>query len=457
MRMRRSTLAATLPALLVLALAAGCGSGVNTQYGGSQGTLARRSVNGFSTLREAYRAKGMEDRNIHRLTDRVDRAATIVWTPTHPSGIGAETTSWLEAWLRRGHRNLIYVVPDSGSESTFYRDARPIASPEQRLEYRRKYAESLIAEHRWQTLRSPLPSNGWFVAKPSVQQTRLIPSKTDPPDGESANRETDAGEDWADALDQDSLVHRFEWQLEAYDADNPPQTGSSMMMSTGPGGFNWTPPPTVVPTQTELQFESLVESESGETLLARVTSDDWQDSQILVVAGGSLLTNYSLTRPAYQRFASRLIDNTTPEGNDDGSQPLVGFTDAAGVLPVSTRANNVPRAKGAELLTEFPLSFVTLHIAIIGLLILLMLMPIFGRPRPVFRGVLTHFGDHLDAVATLMRRRGGEAFARRRISDYMKHVRDETSGPWVLPDPVPTPRQQVATPTDTELPDHRTS
>ena len=38
-----------------------------------------------------------------------------------------------------------------------------------------------------------------------------------------------------------------------------------------------------------------------------------------------------------------------------------------------------------------------------------------------------------------MRRSGGETFARRKISDYMKRLRGETSGKWVMPEPKPKP------------------
>jgi hypothetical protein len=47
----------------------------------------------------------------------------------------------------------------------------------------------------------------------------------------------------------------------------------------------------------------------------------------------------------------------------------------------------------------------------------------------------------------LMKRVGGENYARGRISDYMKRMHGETSGPWVIPDragPDTGPRQSIA-------------
>jgi hypothetical protein len=56
---------------------------------------------------------------------------------------------------------------------------------------------------------------------------------------------------------------------------------------------------------------------------------------------------------------------------------------------------------------------------------------VIGRSSPP---VHRDLGHHLDAVAALMKRVGGESYARGRISDYMKRMHGETSGPWVLPD-----------------------
>ncbi|QDV82460.1 hypothetical protein [Planctomycetes bacterium TBK1r] len=428
-----------LPVLLLLVLV-GCDSGLRTSYGPSVGILAKRSVNGFTTLRNAFGNAGFATRDLTRLTNRSKRSAVIVWTPTHPTGIEANTTRWMEQWLRMGDKTLIYVVPDSGSETEFFRDARPLAPPQQRLEYRRRYAENLIKEHQWQLLRTALPSNGWLSIQPKVQQTQMVLA-----DSEAARDDA-----WSD-LAESEHPRRVEWVLEAYDRKNKAQQGTFVFQPVGPGAPVWPMGQNVTPTSTKTEFQPIVLSEDGDAIVARLTSKAWGNSQVVVVAGGSLLTNYGLTKPENQALAGRLIRTSfepliqskrvDPRERllADGSQPQVSFATASYSLPISDRGTEVPRASGAEFFTEFPLSFVTFHIAILGFVICLMLMPIFGRPKRVDRGVLTHFGDHLTAVATLMRRRGGETFARRRISDYMKHVRDESSGPWVIEEPVHAP------------------
>ncbi|WP_182869685.1 hypothetical protein [Stieleria mannarensis] len=426
--------------VLLLFLLVGCDGGLGTSYGPSKGYLARRSINGFTSLRNAFSDAGFATRDLHRLTDRARRTSVIVWTPSHPTGIESRTTRWMEQWLRSRQKTLIYVVPDSGSEAEFYRDARPLASPPQRLEYRRKYAEKLIQEHQWQLARTTLPSNGWLSIQPKVQRTRIRL-------GEAAGSDPAGSDRWTEVVNSDT-PRRVEWVLQRYDRKDKTQQGSPILEPAGPGAVYWPQGQSVSTTSAKTKFESLLASEDGDTVLARITSDAWPESQILVVAGGSMLTNYALTQPHHQALARGLIRSSIalmiPSRRVDsggrliaeGPQPQVGFASAPYSLPISDRSGEIPRASGAEFFTEFPLSFVTFHIAILGFVICLMLLPIFGRPRHVDRGVLTHFGDHLSAVATLMRRRGGETFARRKISDYMKHVRDETSGPWVIDDPV---------------------
>lgn len=441
--------------LSVSLLLIGCDRGLGTSYGPSKGVMARRSVNGFTTFRQAFDTAGFSHRDINRLTSRARRMSVLVWTPVYPSGIEIKTTRWLEQWLRMGSKTLVYVVPDSGSESDFYRDARPLASPVQRLEYRRKMAESLVNDHQRQLERTALRSNGWFSVKPKSQRSELQRINQQPPLSEDSENTDSETSQWNDAV-AESKPRQWEWVIEAFDRQAAKQSGTPTTTPIA-GPAPWGVLYGVSPTTTEVEFQPLLQSQDGDVLVARVTSKRWNGSQILVVAGGSLLTNYGLTQPGNQRLAVQLIDNSLQALVDggvvdaelhlltDGAQPQVGFSVASGELPISERNAEIPKSSGAELLTAFPISFVTIHLALLGFVICLMLMPVFGRPRPVNRGVLTHFGDHLDAVAALMRRRGGEAFAKRRISDYMKRVRDETSGPWVMDEPIHRPGPPVKT------------
>ncbi|OYP31722.1 hypothetical protein [Rhodopirellula sp. MGV] len=423
----------------VAILSSGCGSSLSTQYGGTKGYFARRSVNGLTTFHDAFEKADFSTRDVNRLTQRTRKIAAFVWTPMEITLIDFNTGQWIDRWLEQGGRTLIYVVPDSGSESEYFRQASSKADPSQRIEYRRKLGESLISNHQQQVQRVSVDFGQWFVATPKVQRATVTV-------GQDASSDT-AWSDTARLIGDEP--QDFEWVI----APSQVAQGSpAISPPSATGAINPAITPSVQPTQhsgkTEShEFESLLETSGGETLVARVTSETWNDSQIIVVAGGSLLTNFGLVHPENRALADSLIESTWQTASDahlvddetkltpDGDDLAVGFITASDQLPISAEVGEIPRATGAEMLTEFPLSMVTVHAAVIGLIVCLVLLPIFGRPKQVDSGTLTHFGDHLDAVATLLWRRGGERFARERISDYMRQVRGETHGRWVLEEP----------------------
>jgi len=101
---------------------------------------------------------------------------------------------------------------------------------------------------------------------------------------------------------------------------------------------------------------------------------------------------------------------------------------------------------GMVLFTVWPLSLVMLHLAVIGFVACMILLPIFGRPREDEGKTASDFRDHLDAVASLMHRSGGEEFARRRVSDYMRRIRGDVVGDWIMPEITSTATKENSIP-----------
>jgi len=163
-------------------------------------------------------------------------------------------------------------------------------------------------------------------------------------------------------------------------------------------------------------------------LLARVRSPEWGDSQILFVAGGTLIDNFALTTKGGRRIAAQLV-------SDSGTAAQVGFLRTENGVFVDDGDETAGARNGMELLVVWPISLITMHGALLGLVVLLIVMPIFGRPRRVVRPSQSDFADHLDAVASWMQRSADDSYARRNISEYMRRVRGETSGKWILPEP----------------------
>jgi hypothetical protein len=436
--------------LCVLVWIVGCDQ-FSTDYGNSKGLSGRKSLNGFGGLRRAYQNAGYSTRDVSRLTDRVQKSDVIVWTPQEYGSISDEVTDWFESWLSIGDRTLVYVVPDSGSEVDYWQDAMKLAPPNQRLEYRKQAARAINARANWRLNRSPLSSNGWFDVSPSVKQqpsTDLSgPWSAAESDAEAkpvSNSNMGFREERLLGSDQPVTT---ELKLTAYATSTP---GAGAATGNVPAGFPAQrnakangPNSTgfslfsASPTETEVAFESLLDNSDGDSVVAVIQSDQWNDSQIIVVAGGSLLTNFGLARPFGRQLAGRLIQASILSLDSvDASESLqAGFltTGWSGVA-VSERKPGVPTASGMELLTVWPISLITIHGVMLGLVVCLMLLPIFGRPRRLRRVEQGDFGDHLDAVAALMKKAGGEAYARQRISEYFRRIRDENAGPWGQPD-----------------------
>ena len=434
-------LARLLP-IVVFALAlSGC-SQLESDYGRSKGLTGKRSLNGFGGFRTAFEQAGFDTRDVTRLTQRVKQSDAIVWTPQELESIPTDVTRWFDAWLARGKHTLIYIVPDSGSEVDYWRDASRLAQPSQRLEYRKRAARSTNQRAIWQVNRSPVSTNGWFVVSPSVSsQTSSELSGNWLKDGSSKTGTNDIAQ-----VTTEFKIAAYQEVPPTANPANPANPTTPTVppapvifngnQPTGPNSAGWTKQATTTATKTKTDFDAKVKNVDGNTIVAIVQSKNWPESQIIVVAGGSLLTNYALTRTSNSLLAARIIDQTKGVVTTDGlTIPKVGFltTDWQGVS-ISERKPGAVVASGMELLTVWPISLVTIHGVLLGLVVCLMLFPIFGRPRKIKHVEQNDFGDHLDAVAALMNKAGGEPFARHRISEYFKRIRGESAGPWVLPD-----------------------
>ena len=425
MSLSKSCLALTIICVAI----AGCGP-PPSNYGSSSGSAGRTGMNGFGALRSTYEQAGYKTRDVYRLTDRVGQSDVIVWTPQVPTSISPQLTRWFDRWLRRGGRTLVYIVPDSGSTAQYWSDTLALAPPKQRLEYRRRLARSLNDRMKWTINRRGIPSNGWFSLQPSSQWSR-IDEITGDWDLAPTEPVSDGG--------REILT---EYKIVAFDPQQPVFTGGQSGGPTGPASPQYVYYPAVTPSSPNaptFDFDSRVDSSAGDCIVAEVTAKHWLSSKIIVVSSGSLLTNYAFTRDFGVRLAEQLVTKSAPSPRGPKANALAGFlTSDYTPIPISERQRGVPKASGMELLTVWPMSLVTIHAALLGFIICMMMLPVFGRPRKLSRGTNSNFGDHLDAVAALMNRAGGEKFARARISEYMRRMHGETSGPWVLPEPAPT-------------------
>jgi len=406
--------------LVVLGCAAalfstGCNK-LSTEYGKSKGFSGRSSLNGFGALRRTYEYSGFDSRDASRLTNRVLRSDTIVWTPQLLGPIDNDVTEWFDRWFLQGNKSLVYIIPDSGSESEYWTDAATIASPEMRLEYRKRSAKSINDRILWRLNRRPVTNSGWFDIDPCLQQIS--------PDQLRGEWSRDLAE--ADSASKRPITIELAVR-EATSNANAAKTAINPPNNLGPTGPATPSYPFLMnsePSESAVTMESQLKVDNGSSIVTEITSDDWNGSRIIVVAGGSLLTNYAFSRPFNRQLAEKIVAASTPTSVSD---PRVAFmTSSWSSVPVSDNASGIPKASGMELLTVWPISLITMHGVLLTLVIGLVLLPIFGRPKRVHLSRQSDFGDHLDAVAALMNKAGGEQFARGRIAEYRKRIHGES-------------------------------
>jgi len=409
-----------------VAITVGC-SKLSTDYGKTSGESAYSSINGYGTFRQALENAGFTDRDIARFTDRLKKSTDlVVWAPQNDMPLNAEAVAWIDSWLKQANHTLIYISPDGGSEPEYWMSTTALAPAEKRLEYRRRAATSRTQRMQIRFSASQAPSYKWFTINRLSQPENIngvkgpwtpqVKVKAAPPLTPIENAVNTAAT-------QANII--------------TPVPGTATTPQTSQGSA------VVQPSTSQYTTRPLLKTSNGTVYVAEVTSQNWNGSRIIVVASGSLLSNFGLTQKSNRLLADKIIEEAASAKN---SRRRAGFLNNNGTpLTVSNANSGAPVASGMELLTVWPVSLLTMHGVFLGFVICLMLLPIFGRPRKISHNQLGNFGHHLDAVAALMKRAGGERYARQKISDYMKRIRGETAGPWIINELVPEVSQTVHT------------
>lgn len=449
-------------AFAVLVSLLGCGRELSTEYGKSSGTEGLKSINGFGALRQSLELNGWKTRDIRQLSDRLQQLDAIVWIPTTATPPNRATLDWFAEWLRRQPRTLVYVLADPGSESEYWESIASLATPAQRLEFRRRAAARLAEEmtdKHWGTHGDDHYLDlTWFAARWRGEGTPVWEIVPQAPIISNPAASVPAGGVPAAGSSATAAEPAFN-----------PFTGDSSE------SFFGDEPPTAPVDIDLLRMKPLAQASDGTPLAVRIDSQPagpyeptadgifvrppvgFAPSRVIVVAGGSLINNFAVgqhSQPQGRRLVRQLIQELGQNPNSD--PPRVGFlvTGPQGVPIVQSGDEKPSTGSGSEWLTVWPLSLITLHLALIGIIACLIMLPIFGRPRRLREATSGDFADHIHAVAQLMKRTGGEAVARERISEYFRKVRGETTGPWVIaelplgsPPTTPTTPEMLTTPT----------
>ena len=357
----------------MLLLVVGCQTEEVEEAYGHRGGLGARSVNGVAVLASMFEQSGFDVSAWRLLSPRLENEQVIVWAPDNFRIPSREAMDYLESWLTNAPgRTLIYIGRDYNGAVDFWEQVIVSASPEQRIELRRKLAE-LKSDHTMRRIYETLESNDdeelpWFRYelrdKPDVDESTL-------------------GGNWSRGLD-----------TEAVEISLP----SKMVIPAEDSDFSF-------------EVEPLLVSEEG-VLAASLQKPYWRDSKIILVANGSWLLNLPLVNPEHRVLAQALIDECGPPSRvcilQTGQNEPAIASDSPD-QPLMLRA-----------FTVWPVNVILLHATVLGIIFCFAIFPVFGRPRRVAPEAVSDFGKHVTAVGELLEGGADVNYARQRLKVYQE-------------------------------------
>jgi hypothetical protein len=301
------------------------------------------------------------------LSPSLAEADTIVWAPDNFQPPGPAVRKWFEDWLARGDRTLIYIGRDYDAGPAYWSKVQPLAPANQAAEVAARLQD---AQSKAALDRSELPIGAdceWFSTEPTTSRTVKSLTGT-----------------WSAGID----VQKAEIEI---------QSG-------------------VVPAA---RAEVLLAS--GDDVLVSQDDSAGPGSRLIVVANGSFLLNLPLVNHEHRKLAGKLIDSSGPPGS-------VVFLASGREDPQVLDKDPVAEAPtGVEAFTIWPINYVLLHLAVVGLLLVFARWPIFGLARSLAGEPLADFGRHVKALGELLKNTGDRAFAQARLKQYHQATGGETT------------------------------
>jgi hypothetical protein len=140
---------------------------------------------------------------------------------------------------------------------------------------------------------------------------------------------------------------------------------------------------------------------------------EWDDSQLIVVANGSFLLNYPLINHEHRKLAGRLIEAVGPPG-----QTVVFLESSAGGPEILDQDPTVGLPLGLDIFNIWPTNWILIHLSIAGIIFCFARFPIFGRPLEPRVESVSDFDKHITALGELLARSRDTSFAATRLRHY---------------------------------------
>jgi hypothetical protein len=337
-------------------------------YGRRRGADAGSSVNGTAVLADLYRAAGRRVSTGVRFSPSLEKYSTIVWFPDDFAPPDAAHRTHLEDWLKNsGNRTLIYVGRDYDAVIEYWQQMKADAPPELNDEIVRREAEARALHEAERSMMPATEDAQWF--KLTRDQAPLHIDKLSGP--------------WAKDIDAKHADLYLEARIRIPELP-----------------------------ETDAKVEELLEG-NAEPFVFRITKDEWNGGQIIVVANGSFTLNYPLVNHEHRKLAAKLI-----EASSRSDDRVVFIESEAGGPPIRDKEKATSPPTSMELLKVWPLNAILLHVAFLGLVLLLARAPIFGRPRDLPGDSTADFGKHVAALGKLLAATKDRNYAQARLNQY---------------------------------------
>jgi hypothetical protein len=376
--------------LLVIYLGSGGSKGdLSTKYGQRRGAGAGDSVNGTAVLAELFERQDHRVNAATQLSRRLDLYQTIVWAPDDFGPPSLPARQFLDAWLAAGSgRTLVYIGRDYDAAGEYWQRMVAQVDDERREDYQRRLAH---AESEFAARRSAFPKHEpceWFTME-GGQPARKIPDLDGP---------------WAAGIDaaKTDIVLAGRLDIPEESEDGIPASGATA----------WDGSSSAV--------EILLQSEN-DVLAHRFQQPGWGNSQVIVIANGSFTLNMGLVNKEHRKLAAKLVAEC-------GAPGRVAFLES-GPQGLSVDKGDAPQNENFALriFMIWPVSFIFIHFAALGIAYCIAVFPIFGRPRTLPGEGRSDFGQHVAALGELFQKTKDTFFAELRIRQYQSHAK-RTSG-----------------------------
>ena len=407
----------------------GCGSRYPTSnYGLSEGSSARVSPDAVSAFRNMCDETNRKSMKVGSLSNRTaNKLSSLIWIPEESFVHSAPVLDWMEEWLKKGGKTLIYVGRDYSPTADYWDFAGAELQSQEKnkstvvgaLENKALEELKLDSLQSGQRDRIALP---WALLENEAGLFETVeqlegPWASDLQEHKHRIRVRSFFRDWSSA-DSEKVSKQLDWQSEVSDSSKPVQSSFPKQWTTGDTNNLEIAKKA---QENDLDAEVLLASKSNKPLITVLSKEEWQGSQVILLANSCFISNYSMTHRGNRVLAHKLIADL-PQGK-------VGFLTLARDPRVST-GDDEEEQRGFEMLTEWPLNVISFHAFFLGMIVLASLFPILGSPKKLPELSTQNFAQHVEALGALLFRSSDRFYALTTIADYFRVVRKDPNSPW---------------------------